>query len=207
MAKERDELGALWAPGDGILPFQTIYPLLNEWVSKYRPYYAFSTPFPRPLGPSTVSAASHYGPTSILCQDVHCAEYFAENQSQARAAFHIDSVEVVPVSEIREAATDTSHRMYNQDIKTIIADFDKHFVDRLASGRTLHPNYRMTMVVHTLSFHNGVNALACHKSWYFDGDSATDYLRQWRPPAGDWLEFLKETVATGKGWDRADIHF
>ncbi|KAJ6475653.1 hypothetical protein DFH09DRAFT_1342767 [Mycena vulgaris] len=39
------------------------------------------------------------------------------------------------------------------------------------------------MVVHSISFHNGVSGMQYHKNWYFECDSRMDYSLQWRPPA------------------------
>ncbi|KAJ7498561.1 hypothetical protein FB451DRAFT_1161293 [Mycena latifolia] len=132
---------------------------------------------------------------------------WTRNGRQARAAFRIDSAEVVPMSELRVAATDATHRLYDQDVKVIVADFDRQFADTVASGVALSLNHRISMVLHSVYFHNGISAMQFHKNWYYEDDRRTDYSQQWRPPAGDWLGFLKDTVAEGRGWDRTDVHF
>ncbi|KAJ6458656.1 hypothetical protein C8R47DRAFT_1203140 [Mycena vitilis] len=129
------------------------------------------------------------------------------SRTKARAAFRVVTAEIVPISELRIAAKDRTHRMYDQDMQTIVQDFDRQSADQVSSGRALHPNYRGYMVVHSVYFHNGFSAMRFHKNWYFERDSRTDYTQQWRPPTDDWLDFLKETVAAGKGWDRDDIQF
>ncbi|KAJ7693933.1 hypothetical protein B0H17DRAFT_1330254 [Mycena rosella] len=201
MADEPDTPGQ---PATVVL-LQGCYSLLNDWLSKYRPLLCLSLLHAQGLWDRPPS--EH--PLSMAPQVFYVQLSSVPGISQktkARAAFRVDNAAVVPMSELRVAATDTTHRLYDQDVQTMVDDFDKHLADRVASGMALHPNYRMTMVVHSVHFHNGIRAMQYHKNWYFEDDSRTDYSPQWRPPAGDWLGFLKETVAAGRGWDRADIH-
>ncbi|KAJ6475663.1 hypothetical protein DFH09DRAFT_1109178 [Mycena vulgaris] len=163
----------------------------------------FSTVCSRPLGPSTIPTSCFHGSTSILREDVRCARYFAENQdpggvphTQHRGRPHL-----------RVARGGEKQLLYDQDMQTVVDDFDTQAANRLASGEPRDPHYRMSMVVQSISFHSGVSGMQYHKNWYFECDSRMDYSLQWRPPAGDWLGFLKETVSAGKGWDPADINF
>ncbi|KAJ7368806.1 hypothetical protein DFH08DRAFT_796653 [Mycena albidolilacea] len=127
-------------------------------------------------------------------------------KTKARAAFRVVSAEVVPSSEFRTAAADRGHRMYYRDTKAVVQDFDRYFGDAVSSGRTLHPNRCLCMVVQSIDFNNGVTAMVLTKNWYPERDSKKNYSRQWRPPTDDWLDFLKTTVAAGKAWDRDDVH-
>ncbi|KAJ7129290.1 hypothetical protein C8R44DRAFT_776397 [Mycena epipterygia] len=208
MTEEIDQLDAGWAPGMMTLPLQAVYPLLNDWVSQYRPLMCLTLLHAQGFWDRPPSAQLVDPTTGLQVFYVKMSTVPGiSRKTKARAAFHIDSAEVVSISELRVAATDRAHRMYDQDMKTIIDDFDNQVADKLASGRALHPHYRMSMVVHSVYFHNGVSAMQYHKNWYFEDDRRIDYSRQWRPPTGDWLGFFKDTVAAGKGWNREDIHF
>jgi hypothetical protein len=121
-------------------------------------------------------------------------------KTKARAAFRVDNAEVLSLLEFRRATKDQSHRLYNQDNEKIIAGYYRY-----KSGMRKEPNLRLTMVVQSLYFHNGVSAMMYLKSWYFEDDCTRDYSTQWKPD--NWLAFLKETVANGKGWHRDDISF
>jgi hypothetical protein len=175
----------------------------NEWVLKYRPLLCFSLLNAQGLWDRPPSEHPVYDSPQVFYVQLSSAPGIS-SRTKARAAFRIVSAEVVPISELRDAATSPSHRMYDQDLKTIVEDFDRH---QISSGIALQSNYRLSMVVHSVYFHNGVSAMKFHKNWYFEDDRRMDYSRQWRPPTDDWLDFLKATVASGKGWDRDDVHF
>ncbi|KAJ7682308.1 hypothetical protein DFH06DRAFT_1160807 [Mycena polygramma] len=188
------------------LPLQAVYPLLNDWVSKYRALMCFSLLHAQGLWNSPPSEHPAYNTPQVFYVQLSSVPGIS-SRTKARAAFRVVNAEIVSISELRIAAKDRAHRMYDQDMQTIVQDFDRQSADQVSSGRALHPNYRGYMVVHSVYFHNGFSAMRFHKNWYFERDSRTDYTQQWRPPTDDWLDFLKETVAAGKGWDRDDIQF
>ncbi|KAJ6560419.1 hypothetical protein B0H19DRAFT_115787 [Mycena capillaripes] len=189
-----------------ILPMQAVEPLLIEWVSKYRALLCFSFLHAQGLWTRPPSEHPVYDTPQVFYVRMASAPGIS-SKTKARAAFRIVSAEVVSMSELRTAATSPGHRMYDQDMQELVEDFDMQLADRVSSGIALHPNYRLSMVVQRIYFHNGVSAMTFHKNWYFEADNRTDYSWQWRSPTDDWLDFLKATVAAGKGWDRDDVHF
>ncbi|KAJ7639322.1 hypothetical protein FB45DRAFT_905307 [Roridomyces roridus] len=213
MAEEADELNFEWALGQApTLSMGAIQPLLHEWVTTYRPLLCLSLLYAQGLWdrppcqhPATDEPQVFYVPLSTVPG--------ISEQTKARAAFHIgnkwNQVQVVPISELRAAATDRTHRMYDQDLVHIISDFDRHLADRqrVAVAASAAPFFRMSMVLHSVYFHNGIGAMQFHKNWYFEHDRRMDYSGQWQPPAGDWLGLLQETVAAGKGWSRSDAYY
>ncbi|KAJ6475655.1 hypothetical protein DFH09DRAFT_1109170 [Mycena vulgaris] len=101
-------------------------------------------------------------------------------KTKTRAAFRIHSAEVVPISELRVAARNTAHRMYDQDMQTAMGDFDTQVTNRLASGEARDPHYRMSMVVQSISFHISVSGMQYHKNWYFESPSV-GYFSNFKP--------------------------
>lgn len=202
MAEEIDELRACHAD---ILPMQAVYPFLHDWVVKYRPLLCLSLLHAQGLWDRPPSEHPVYDTPRVFYVQMSSAPGISA-RTKARAAFRVLNAEVLPISELRTAATNRGHQMYDQNMKAIIADFDRHFASRVSSGMALKPNYRICMVVHHVDFNNGVSTETFHKNWYFEDDRRIDYSRQWRP-TGDWLDFLKVIVAAGKGWDRDDVHF
>ncbi|KAJ6458657.1 hypothetical protein C8R47DRAFT_1081583 [Mycena vitilis] len=127
-------------------------------------------------------------------------------RTKGRAAFRVVTAQLVPFSELRIAAVTPGHQLCNLDMQHIVDDCDSQLENRLYkfAGISLRPYHSLSMVIHRLDFHNGVSAMAFYKHWYLERDIRADYTQQWRPPSDDWLDFLKTTVAAGKGWDRDD---
>jgi hypothetical protein len=119
---------------------------------------------------------------------------------KGRAAFRVESAEVVSVADFRLSIKHESHRLYHRDNAQLMEDYDRH-----KSIMNNAPNKRLSMVVQRTYFHNGVSAMKYSKNWYLEDDCTRDYSTQWEPV--DWLAFLKETVAGGKGWNRSDVWF
>ncbi|KAJ7167647.1 hypothetical protein C8R46DRAFT_254278 [Mycena filopes] len=206
MAEEIDEFHAAESGLVASLSSKDLYPLLHEWVVKYRPLFCLSLLRAQGLWDQPPLANPVLQVPQVLYMKMVSTPGIS-SRTKARAAFRVLSAEIVPITELRIAAADSAHRMYDIDMKEVVKDFDVYVADARASGAALHPHYRVSMVVHSLDFNNGVTRMAYHKNWFFTDDNRTDYSHQWRPATDDWLDFLTRTVAAGKGWDRSDIHF
>ncbi|KAK7062156.1 hypothetical protein R3P38DRAFT_2833735 [Favolaschia claudopus] len=206
ITEEIDEQDADILSQTKILPMQSVNPLLHEWLLQYRPLFCFSL----------LRGQGYWDlpPSRQLVKDTPQVFYIKmtsvrdiSQKTKARAAFRIDDAEFFPISELRIAAKERGHRLYDQDVQAVVDDFDQHIAYATSSGKALNPNYRLCMVLHRVYFHNSISAMVFHKNWYFEDDRRMDYSHQWHPPTDDWLDFLKRTVAAGKGWDREDVHF
>ncbi|KAJ7755975.1 hypothetical protein B0H16DRAFT_1540274 [Mycena metata] len=206
MAEEIDEIDAASAGLAVSLPSKAIYPLLHEWVLKYRPLLCMSLLRAQGLWDDPPPANPARTPPQVFYIRMTSTPGIS-SRTKARSAFRVVSAEVVPMSELRIAAMDTGHRMYDVDMKEVIQDYDTYIENARTTRVALHPRYRISMVVHSLDFHNGATHMMYHKNWFFTDDNRTDYSRQWRPATDDWLDFLTQTVAAGKGWDRDDVRF
>ncbi|KAJ7126457.1 hypothetical protein C8R43DRAFT_1135040 [Mycena crocata] len=204
IAEEREEIEALG--NTTTLPLHALQAVLNDWIFQYRPLLLLSVLHAQGLWDRPPAEHPTFATPQVFYTKLSASPGLSP-RTKARAAFRVENAEIFPVSELRVAAVDTTHRLYNIDMAAIVADFDQHVADRISSGPGLMSNYRITMVVHSITFRNGFGAMSYLRNWYFEGDQRTDYSQQWRPLAGDWLGFLKETVAAGKGWNRNDINF
>ncbi|KAJ7658680.1 hypothetical protein DFH06DRAFT_1130970 [Mycena polygramma] len=203
LATEIDEMAA---GSPVILPMQAVEALFTEWVWKYRALVCFSLLRAQGYWDRPPSEHPIYDIPQVLYVKMSAAPGIS-SKTKGRAAFRIVSAELLPFSELRIAAATPGHPMCNQRMQYIVEDFDSQLADRAFAGTALRPYYSLSMVVHRLDFHNGFSAMAFHKHWYLERDTRADLTQQWRPPADDWLDFLKATVAAGEGWDRDDIDF
>jgi len=198
-AKQRDALWTASHEGSAILPLDAIHPLLQDWTVTYRPLMCLCVL--NALGlcdiPPTMEASTK--PPQVFFISMSVVPRI-RSTTKARAAFLVDNAEVLSVASFRCTSTDKSHRLYDPDNAQLMLDYDRH---KAQMGR--EPNRRVCMVVQRTYFYNGVSAMIYSKNWYFEGDCMHDYSTQWKPD--DWLSYLKETVAIGKGWHRDDVHF
>ncbi|KAJ7658679.1 hypothetical protein DFH06DRAFT_1327245 [Mycena polygramma] len=199
-------IDALDAGSPVILRMQAVEPLLKEWVLKYRALVCFSLLRAQGYWDRPPSEHPVYPIPQVLYVKMSAAPGIS-SKTKGRAAFRIVSAELLPFSELRMAAATPGHPMCNQRMQYIVEDFDSQLAHRAFAGTALRPDYSISMVVHRLDFHNGFSAMAFHRHWYLEQIGRADHTQQWRPPTDDWLDFLKATVAAGKGWDRDDVNF
>ncbi|KAF9457783.1 hypothetical protein BDZ94DRAFT_1326022 [Collybia nuda] len=182
-----------------IMPLDGIYPILNSWTATYRPLLCLSllNALGRCDTPPGRTALTEIPKVFMVYLSVIPG---ISQRTKPRTAFTVDDVEVVSLDEFRVATTNRSHRLYNYHNAELMVDCDRH---RAQMGR--ERNRRLTMVVQRVYFHNGVSSMNYSKNWYLEDNSMRDYSKQWKPD--DWLSYLKETVARGKGWNKEGIQF
>ncbi|KAJ7682307.1 hypothetical protein DFH06DRAFT_1464071 [Mycena polygramma] len=205
MAAEIDEMAAGLPV---ILSMQAVETLFIDWVVKYRALVCFSLLHAQGVWNLPPSEHPIYDGPQVLMVKLSPAPGIS-SRTKGRAAFRVVTAQLVPFSELRIAAATPGHQMCNPDMQHIVEDCDSQLENRLFkfAGISLRPHHSLSMVIHRLDFHNGVSAMSFYKHWYLERDTRADYTQQWRPPTDDWLDFLKATVAAGKGWDRDDVNF
>ncbi|KDR78636.1 hypothetical protein GALMADRAFT_223895 [Galerina marginata CBS 339.88] len=119
-------------------------------------------------------------------------------KTKPRAAFLVEDTEVLTMDEFRDAAVHKSHRLYNMNNDDMLSGYERS--ESNAPGPKV-PYLRITMIVQSIIFHPDVIPML--KSWYWGDDYKRDRSNEWK--SDNWLTFLKETVANGKGWQRDDV--
>ncbi|PBK74390.1 hypothetical protein ARMSODRAFT_587401 [Armillaria solidipes] len=120
--------------------------------------------------------------------------------TKARAAFRVKDVHILSLDEFRNVAADESHALHGHYYPKLLEDYDLCFTPLSRSKRIS----RTAMVVEEVYYHSGNHAYINVKNWYFTDNPSRDYLHQWKPDS--WLEYLKTTVAAGKGWEHGCVH-
>ncbi len=121
--------------------------------------------------------------------------------TKARAAFRVNDVHILSLDEFRNAAADETHALHSHYYSRLLEDYDLRFTPLSGSKRVA----RAAMVVEEVYYHSGGHAYINVKNWYFTDNPSRDYSHKWKPD--NWLEYLKTTVAAGKGWENEGVHF
>jgi hypothetical protein len=121
--------------------------------------------------------------------------------TKPRAMYIVKSAKILTFKEF----LDPSHSDYHMAHPACMEDYERQKRIRQQMMPSDLPVFQ-TMVVQKLYYHNGSSAFMYHKNWYATLDARENYSNQWRPD-GSWLEYLKETVKAGNGWERDDVHF
>ncbi|KDR71835.1 hypothetical protein GALMADRAFT_270933 [Galerina marginata CBS 339.88] len=179
-----------------VLSADTVHTMLQDWTVTYRPLMVISliNAMGRADGYPTPAAFSE-PPQVFFVKLAPVPKLTAD--TKPRAAFTIKHAEALSLDEFRTAAVQKSHRLYNEYNTAIVENYESHR-SRVYSS---NPNWRLTMVVQSVGF--CPHATPMLKNWFFEDDRTRDWSTEWKPD--NWLAFLKETVARGKGWNRDDI--
>ncbi|KAG6817245.1 hypothetical protein H0H87_011302 [Tephrocybe sp. NHM501043] len=114
---------------------------------------------------------------------------------KARSALRLEDAELLALEEFRRATVNKSHRLYSEENGQLLDGFNK----RMQYGMRFGPYERFTMIVERLEVYQDGLVMSYFKSWFHEGGSAT-YPEL---GGGTWLSYLKERVASGKGWSRS----
>ncbi|KAG6897226.1 hypothetical protein C0993_007663, partial [Termitomyces sp. T159_Od127] len=117
-------------------------------------------------------------------------------EMKARRALQVQDAEFLPLEEFRRATVNKSHRLFSEENGQILDGYNRHVQARMRDGFFRH----MTMVVQRLEVrHEGV-PLTYFKSWLHLHESSPVTQSVIRDDT--WLEYLKEKVAVGEGWNQ-----
>jgi hypothetical protein len=182
------------------LPLEDIYPLLQDFAVTYRGLMllAMTNAFGWASGPPRCACAQ---PAKVLYITLSAIPDISPF-TKAKSAFRVKNAEAISLESFRDAVTNRQHPLYQIENKQLVENYDQH-VSQMC--RHQGPVQRISMCVLKLDFHNGVRRFMYFKNWYYADDPMRNYCAQWNPV--NWLDYLKEMVAKGKGWHRNDVNF
>ncbi|GLB44750.1 hypothetical protein LshimejAT787_1800870 [Lyophyllum shimeji] len=189
----------LLSGGTTVVTLEAIEPIHQDWTVTYRPLICLSVINAMGLADRPPTAAVFSQPPQIFFIKMSVVSGLTL-KTKARKAFLVEHAELINLDEFRRASMNQSHPLHTKDSQKFLLGYNRYKSNMLQT-----PERRLTMVVQSVSFHNGTNAMTHTKNWYFEDNRTRDYSTQWRPD--DWLSFFKETVADGKGWYREDVWF
>ncbi|KZP24561.1 hypothetical protein FIBSPDRAFT_1042028 [Athelia psychrophila] len=186
------------------IPMKNIFPLLQDFTASYRALMilamtnAFGYTAPHIPHTSGDTKCSYETPQDkmVLFITLRGVPKLSVT-TKGRAAFLIEDAEALTFDALREASKNKMHRLYDEDNAKLLQSFDKH-VEGMNSMR-LSTMSRHSMCLLKLDFSNEVERSIFLKDFYYSDDPSVDCSSRWRPD--NWLKYLKEEVAKGKGWE------
>ncbi|KAF7973751.1 hypothetical protein HWV62_14338 [Athelia sp. TMB] len=186
------------------VPMENISPLLQEFVTTYRPLMIFAMTnafgYTAPHTPHASGGPSCFCEASpikmVLFINLRAAPKLSIT-TKGRAAFRIESAETLTLDALRAASKNRRHRLYDQDNLKLLESFDRHA--EMMDSIQLSTMSRHSMCFMKLHFTNDTGSSIFLKNFFYSDDKSSDYSSRWNPD--DWLEYLKQEVAKGKGWE------
>ena len=185
-------------------PMENVSPLLRDFVTSYRALMILA--MTNAFGYTTPHIAHASGGPSCFCEappekmvlfiTLRAAPRLSIT-TKARAAFHVESAETLTLDALRAASRNRSHRLYDQDTLKLLESFDRHVETMDSIQRSAMSRHSMCFM--KLHFTNDDGSSIFLKNFFYSDDKSADYSVRWNPD--DWLEYLKQEVAKGKGWE------
>ncbi len=180
--------------------WRLIYNYQDKWTQTYRALMSVSLTTALGYRDAPTSAVVYDVPTPVFLVNLVVIPNITPT-TKARAAFRVRDVNILSLDEFRNVAADKNHALHSRDYPKLLEDYDFRFPPLSRPQRIS----RTAMVVEEVFYHTGSRAYINIKNWYFTDNPSRDYSHQWKPD--NWLEYLKTTVAAGKGWEHEDVHF
>ncbi|KAK0454833.1 hypothetical protein EV421DRAFT_452216 [Armillaria borealis] len=201
-AQELDEYVSSEPPIPGThstVPFSAIGPIHDKWTQTYRALMSVSLTTALGYRDAPPSGVVNDVPTPVFLVNLVVIPNITPT-TKARAAFRVKDVHILSLDEFRNVAADESHALHSHYYPKLLEDYDLRFTPLSRSKRIS----RTAMVVEEVYYHSGSHTYINVKNWYFTDNPSRDYSHQWKPD--NWLEYLKTTVAAGKGWEHGCVH-
>ncbi|KAF7976814.1 hypothetical protein HWV62_5486 [Athelia sp. TMB] len=189
------------------IPMENINPLLQEFVISYRAllnfamFNAFGWTAPHlPHTPDGPGCFCEVRPGSkaesrILFITLQAVTNLSLS-TKGRAAFLVDDAEALTIDAFRQASSNPGHRLYHRVDIEYLDPFEQEIEQFDNSPGAIQPRHSMCFM--KLDFSNGVRRSIVLKSFHTRDHPLNDYALGWC--RADWLEYLKQEVAKGKGW-------
>lgn len=185
------------------IPMENVNPLMRDFVVSYRALLIIA--MLSAFGYTSPHTAHFSGGPKCFCEGPQERKVLyitlqavpkLSRTTKGRAAFTVKNAESLTIDALREASKNTAHPMYDHHNIQLLQSFDRHVAQyRSVQGATA----RHSMCFIKLDFQNGVSRSIFLKDFYYSDDPLRDYSTRWNPD--HWLQYLKQEVAKGKGWE------
>ena len=189
------------------IPMENINPLLQEFVISYRAllnfamFNAFGWTAPHlPHTPDGPKCFCEVRPESkaesrILFITLQAVPNLSLS-TKGRAAFLVNDAEALTIDAFCQASNNPGHRLYHHANIEYLEPFEQETEQPDGPPGTTQPQHSVCLM--KLDFSNGVRRYIILKNFHTRNHPSNDYALGWC--RADWLEYLKQEVAKGKGW-------